>query len=92
MLAWRKIGDYQLPVSVKQCPFLEHNSFVYCSRLITANRDKFDRNTYRGEITDSKLVEQIVNTVKESPTANKMMLKDFGLIWFTVCYYRLCHF
>lgn len=80
MLAWRKIGDYQLPVSVKQCPFLEHNSFVNCSRLITANRDKFDRNTYRGEITDSELMEQIVNTVRESPTANKKMLRDFGIM------------
>lgn len=74
------ITDYQLPVSVKQCPFLEHNSFVNCSRLITANRNKFGRTTYRGEITDSELMEQIVNTVKESPTANKKQLKDFGII------------
>lgn len=74
------ITDYQLPVSVTQCPFLEHDSFVNCSRLITAGRDKFGRNTFRGRITDSELMEQIVNTVKESPTANKKMLKDFGII------------
>lgn len=74
------ITDYQLPVSVKQCPFLEHNSFVNCSRLITASRNKFDRTTYRGEIADSELMERIVCTVKESPTVNKKMLKDFGLI------------
>lgn len=74
------ITDYQLPISVKQCPFLEHNSFVNCSRLITANRDKFGINTYRGEITDSELMEQIVNTVRESPTANKKMLRDFGIM------------
>lgn len=74
------ITDYQLPISIKQCPFLEHNSFVNCSRLITANRNKFGRTTYRGEINDSDLMEQIVNTVKESPTANKKMLRDFGII------------
>lgn len=74
------ITDYQLPVTVKQCPFLEHNSFVNCSRLITANRNKFGRSTYRGEITDSELMEQIVSTVKESPTANKRMLKEFGIV------------
>ncbi len=75
-----RITDYQLPISVKQCPFLKHNSFVNCSRLITVNRNKFGRTTYRGEINDSELMEQIVNTVKESPTANKKMLKDFGLV------------
>lgn len=74
------ITDYQLPISVEQCPFLEHNSFVNCSRLITANRNKFGKSTYKGEISDSELMAQIVNTVKESPTANKRILKDFGII------------
>lgn len=74
------ITDYQLPVSVRQCTFLEHNSFVNCSRLITASIDKFGRSTYRGRITDRELMKQIVNTVLESPTANKKMLKDFGII------------
>lgn len=74
------ITDYQLPISAKQCPFLDHNSFINCSRLITANKNKFGRNTYRGEITDDKLMEQIITTVKESPTTNKKILKDFGII------------
>ncbi len=74
------ITDYHLPVSTEQCPFLKHKSFVNCSRLITANRNKFDRNTYRGEIKDAELMGHIINTVKESPTANKKMLKDFGII------------
>ena len=33
-----------------------------------------------GVITDSELMEQIVNTVRESPTANKKMLRDFGIM------------
>ncbi|MDE5783527.1 MAG: hypothetical protein K2I98_01460 [Prevotella sp.] len=74
------VTDYQLPVSVQQCPFLKHNSFVNCSKLITANKNKFGKTTYKGEITDSELMRQIVNTVKESPTANKKLLKDFGII------------
>lgn len=73
------ITDYQLPVSVEQCPFLEHNSYVNCSRLMVAERKKFDRTTYRGEI-DSELTELIIGTVKESPTANKKMLEDFGIL------------
>lgn len=74
------ITDYQLPVTVRQCPFLKHNSFVNCSRLMTADRSKFGKSTYRGVISDGDLMEQIIETVKESPTANKRMLKDFGII------------
>ncbi len=74
------ITDYQLPVTVGQCPFLKHNSYVNCSRLITVERSKFNKSTYRGEISDYELMEQIIETVKESPTANKKMLKYFGII------------
>ena len=73
------ITDYQLPVSVEQCPFLEHNSYVNCSRLMVAERDKFDRTTYRGAI-DKELTELIIGTVKESPTANKKLLENFGIL------------
>lgn len=71
---------YQLPVSVEQFPFLEHNSFINCSKIIVAKRCKFNKTTYRGEITDTEMMERIINTVKESPTVNKMQLKEFGII------------
>lgn len=74
------ITDFQLPVSVKQCPFLDHDSFVNCSRIIIAKRSKFTKETYRGEITDENLMEQILNTVRESPTVSKKLLEIFGLI------------
>lgn len=74
------ITDYQLPVTVRQCPFLKHNSFINCSKLITAERSKFDSSTYKGEISDDDLMEQIIGTVKESPTVNRKMLKIFGII------------
>lgn len=73
------VTDYQLPVSVEQFPFLEHNSFINCSKIIVAKRSKFNKTTYRGEISDTEMMELIINTVKESPTVNKMQLKEFGI-------------
>lgn len=73
------VTDYQLPVSVEQFPFLEHNSFINCSKIIVAKRSIFNKTTYRGEISDTEMMELIINTVKESPTVNKMQLKEFGI-------------
>ena len=74
------VTDYQLPVSVEQFPFLEHNSFINCSKIIVAKRSKFNKTTYRGEISDIEMMELIINTVKESPTVNKMQFKEFGIV------------
>lgn len=74
------VTDYQLPIKVEQCPFLKHNSFVNCSKIIVANKTKFTKLAYRGEISDSKLMGLIVNTVKDCPTMNAKQLERFGLI------------
>lgn len=75
------LADYYLPITVKQCPFLLYDSFVNCTNLIRAKRDKFNRNTYRGNINNkSELMKQIIETVKESPTISRKMLKEFGVI------------
>ena len=75
------LTDYYLPITVKQCPFLLYDSFVNCTNLIRAKRDKFNRNTYRGNINNkSELMKQIIETVKESPTISRKMLKEFGVI------------
>lgn len=74
------VTDYQLPITVKQCPFLQHNSFVNCSKIIVAKRTKFNKDTYRGEISDAELMKLITDTVKESPTVSRKQLKDFGII------------
>lgn len=74
------VTDYQLPVTVEQFPFLEHNSFINCSKIIVAKKNKFNKTTYRGEISDTEMMELIINTVKESPTVSKMQLKEFGII------------
>ena len=74
------VTDYQLPVTVEQLSFLEHNSFINCSRIIVAKRSKFNKNTYRGAISDAEMMKQIINTVKESPTISKKQLREFGII------------
>ena len=74
------VTDYQLPVTVEQLSFLEHNSFINCSRIIVAKRSKFNKNTYCGAISDAEMMKQIINTVKESPTISKKQLREFGII------------
>lgn len=73
------ITDYQLPITVGQCPFLKHNSFVNCSKIIVSNKTKFTKESYRGEISDPELMGLIINTVKESPTISRQQLNTFGI-------------
>ena len=73
------ITNYMMPVTVEQLPFLKYNSFIDCSQLKTSERSKFTRNTYRGSIPDKDMLELIMNTVKESPTANRKQLREFGI-------------
>lgn len=72
------VTDYYLPITVKQCPFLFHDSFVNCSNIIVAKRTSFNKDTYRGEIK-GELMKLIIDTVKESPTVSKMQLKTYGI-------------
>lgn len=74
-----EVTDYLLPITCRQAPFLRYDSFVNCSNFITVEKEKFNKDTYRGEITDKSIITLIVNTIKESPTANKMRLREFGL-------------
>ena len=74
------VTDYQLPIKVEQCPFLKYNSLVNCSKIIVANKAKFTKNTFRGEISDPEFIDLLINIVKESPTVNTKLLKRFGLI------------
>ncbi len=40
----------------------------------------FSISTYRGTISDEETLRLIIETVKESPTVNRRLLKDFGII------------
>lgn len=74
------VTDYQLQVTASQLSFLHHKSFVNCSRLIVARRDKFTSDSYMGTIEDKELLDLIIGTVKESPTVSKKLLKKFDII------------
>lgn len=73
------ITDYQIQVTPNQLTFLYHKSYVNCSKIITAHRDKFTKDTYRGAITDTNLLQIVIKTVIESPTTSKKLLKQFGI-------------
>lgn len=42
------VTDYQLPISVEQCPFLQHNSFVNCSKNYCCQKDKVQQGNLQG--------------------------------------------
>lgn len=73
------ITNYMMSITVEQFPFLNYNSFIDCSQLKICERGKFTRNTYRGSVPNKEMLELIMNTVKESPTANKQQLREFGI-------------
>ena len=74
------VTDYLMPVTKEQLPFLNHNSFVNCSHLITVRKEKFNKDTFRGRVEGPNLMQMIVSTVIESPYVNKKQLKEFGII------------
>lgn len=74
------ITDYLMPISVKDCPFLNHDSFVNCSRLFVVNKEKITSKSFRGKIEDEGLMGMIVGTIIESPHVNKQQLKEYGIV------------
>lgn len=74
------ITDYYLPIKAARFPFLKYDSFVNCSKIIVAKRSKFNKDTYRGTISDAETIELIVNTVRESPTVSKKQLEELGIV------------
>ena len=74
----QSIKDWQMPIRCSDYPFLEHDSFVDCSRLKCASADKFNTWKYLGYI-QLEDVEIIIGTIKESPNETSEHLAVFGL-------------
>lgn len=74
------VTDYLMPISVKDCPFLNHDSFVNCSYLFVVNKEKITSKTFKGKIEDESLMGLIIGTIIESPHVNKQQLKEFGIM------------
>lgn len=73
------VMDWQMPIKYSKYAFLEHDSFVDCSRLKIVNADKFSTWKYLGSIK-SEDVELIIGTIKESPNETQERLAMFGLL------------
>lgn len=73
------VTDYHMPVTPKQFPFLNHNSYINCSHLVVVNITKFNKNTFRYHIKDEGLMRMIIGTLHECPIINKQLLKEFSI-------------
>lgn len=74
----QSIKDWQMPIKCSKYAFLEHDSFVDCSKLKCASADKFDTWQYLGFIALED-VRLIIGTIKESPNETPERLAMFGL-------------
>lgn len=72
------VNDWQMPIKCSKYAFLEHDSFVDCSKLKSASANKFSTWKYLGSV-ESEDVEIILRTVKESPNETQEHLAMFGL-------------
>lgn len=72
------VKDWQMPIKCSKYAFLEHDSFVDCSKLKCASADKFSTWKYLGSV-ESEDVKIILGTIKESPNETQEHLAMFGL-------------
>ncbi|WP_455633606.1 hypothetical protein [Parabacteroides sp.] len=72
------VRDWQMPIKCSKYAFLEHDSFVDCSKLKIASVEKFSTWKYLGSV-ESEDVEIILGTIKESPNETQEHLAMFGL-------------
>lgn len=74
----QSVKDWQMPIKHSKYSFLEHDSFVDCSKLKTANIEKFSKWKFLGVI-ESVEVRMITSTIKGSPNETAEHLSLFGL-------------
>ncbi len=74
----QSMKDCHIPVKCSKYGFLDHDSFVDCSKLKTARIEKFGKWQFLG-IFSLEDVQLITATIKESPNETKEHLALFGL-------------
>ncbi|WP_300726686.1 hypothetical protein [uncultured Bacteroides sp.] len=72
------VRDWHMPIKCDKYKFLEHDSFVDCSKLMCAKAEKFGSWEFKGAI-EQEDVSIIINTIKESPNESKAHLALYGL-------------
>lgn len=74
----QSVRDWHMPIKCEKYSFLEHDSFVDCSKLKQVNPGKFGKWKFLGVITLED-VQMIIATVQGSPNETKAHLAMFGL-------------
>lgn len=74
----QSMKDWHMPIKCSKYSFLEHDSFVDCSKLKTVCIEKFGQWLFLG-VFSLEDVQLITETVKESPNETKEHLAMFGL-------------
>lgn len=74
----QSVKDWQMPIRQTKYPFLEHDSFVDCSKLKCASPEKFGQWKYLG-VMEAEDVLLIQETIQSSPNETKAHLAMFGL-------------
>lgn len=73
------IQNSHMPLNANNYEFLSHNSFIDCSKLFVVRKEKLNKESYKGFLSEEDL-QLAIGTVKESKTINRILLKRFKLI------------
>lgn len=72
------LQDLQMPIRKSAYPFLDHDSFVDCSKLVVVRAETFARWEFKGVISQDD-VELISGTLRESPLVTAAALARFSI-------------
>lgn len=75
---FKSIRDWHMPIKKSKYAFLEHDSYVDCSRLKCVQIQKFSTWKFKGVIERDD-IELIIGAIKESPNEKRENLNRFGI-------------
>ncbi|MBO4945742.1 MAG: hypothetical protein J6C91_10885 [Muribaculaceae bacterium] len=76
-LSWR-ITDFQIAISAAEYPFLEHDSYFDCSKLIKPRFATLTNAEMKGKASAAHFAE-IINKVRNNPTIPRIELQMFSI-------------
>ncbi len=72
------LQDLQMPIRKSAYPFLDHDSFVDCSKLMVVRAETFAKWEFKGIISQDD-IELIAGTLRESPLVTAATLARFSI-------------
>ena len=73
------LQDLQMPIRKSAYPFLDHDSFVDCSKLMVVRAETFAQWEFKGIISQDD-IELISGTLRESPLVTAATLARFSIL------------